>query len=665
MRKLLLAFCLMAVFPSTAWAVNATAAFVLPETVVTAGRVAEPASRAARMTTVITQEDLESRPGDTLAEVLASLPGVAVRQTSGAAKGAVADIRGMGDTAVSNVLVLVDGVRLNAPDLSGADLSSIPASMIERIEVVRGPAGVAYGDGAVAGVIQVFTKKAEAEPQAAVLARAGSFGAYEAQASGSGTSGSSRFTAQAGRSYTDGFRANGFLDARDLNVSLGHGFSFPEDSGLDVEARLSFHEDEYGLPGPLGREEALSEEGRRETRSPDDRGETRDLRLGLRLEGEVSDLGTVGLGLVHRSRDVAYVLGYSPLIAWDEQESGIDESSQELLLDWKNDWEFLGLEQNAALGLELRSTDYVREEPASDRRHNSLVRSAALFGRLETETAEDLFLRLGARQSLVDGRFRTDAQEEFAGQEYWRAGDETGKDWNKQALEAGLSWVPGLEWEAYLAGARSFRTPNVDELSLADEDLGPQHGWHLEAGAVWTPLVDLSLSASVFAMLVEDEIYYGEDPETGERFNRNYDEPTRRLGGEVSAEWQATDSLRLWAGASYTDARFEDSGEGIPLVPAFQASAGVECEALPGFFLTLDGLHESERLDGNDLDGSRYARLAGYELLNLGARYELGNFRVFAGVRNLRDEIYATAGYSEALYPMPGRSWCVGLEWTF
>ena len=69
------------------------------------------------------------------------------------------DIRGMGATAPNNVLVLVDGQRLNENDLTGADLSTIPMSQIERIEILRGGGAVRYGNGAVAGVVNIITKK--------------------------------------------------------------------------------------------------------------------------------------------------------------------------------------------------------------------------------------------------------------------------------------------------------------------------------------------------------------------------------------------------------------------------------------------------------------------------------------------------------------------------
>ena len=64
-------------------------------------------------------------------------------------KSASVDIRGFGETAPLNTLVLVDGRRVNEIDLSGVDWTQIPLDQIERIEIVRGAGSVLYGDNAL------------------------------------------------------------------------------------------------------------------------------------------------------------------------------------------------------------------------------------------------------------------------------------------------------------------------------------------------------------------------------------------------------------------------------------------------------------------------------------------------------------------------------------
>ena len=69
------------------------------------------------------------------------------------------DLRGFGETAQSNTLVLVDGRRINQADLSGTDWALIPIDRVKRIEIIRGGRGsILYGDNAAGGVISARTK---------------------------------------------------------------------------------------------------------------------------------------------------------------------------------------------------------------------------------------------------------------------------------------------------------------------------------------------------------------------------------------------------------------------------------------------------------------------------------------------------------------------------
>ncbi len=109
-----------------------------------------------RSISVLTDEALAGRPGLSFDEILQTIPGIEVQSRSGF--GAQGDILVRGST-FTQVLVLIDGVRLNDP-LTGHFNSYLPVSSaeIERIELIRGPAASIYGPDAVGGVINVITK---------------------------------------------------------------------------------------------------------------------------------------------------------------------------------------------------------------------------------------------------------------------------------------------------------------------------------------------------------------------------------------------------------------------------------------------------------------------------------------------------------------------------
>ena len=133
--------------------------------------------------TVITAQEIERSPGQTLQDVLAREPGIQTRNLFGMVNGASTsvDMRGFGAAGTSNTLVLINGRRLNDIDMAGVDFSAIPKNSIERIEITRGNSGaVLYGDGAVGGVINIVTKNAvDLPPSARVQAGFGSFNYLE------------------------------------------------------------------------------------------------------------------------------------------------------------------------------------------------------------------------------------------------------------------------------------------------------------------------------------------------------------------------------------------------------------------------------------------------------------------------------------------------------
>ncbi|QEZ90254.1 TonB-dependent receptor domain-containing protein [Aliarcobacter cibarius] len=112
---------------------------------------------------VITQEDLQKKPYNNLLDAVKDIEGVDIGETTDKTNNGQISIRGMG---ADYTLVLIDGKKQNnngdiyPNNFGGAQLASIPPlSMIERIEVIRGPMSTLYGSDAIGGVINVITKK--------------------------------------------------------------------------------------------------------------------------------------------------------------------------------------------------------------------------------------------------------------------------------------------------------------------------------------------------------------------------------------------------------------------------------------------------------------------------------------------------------------------------
>ena len=150
---------------ATIFAVPAAAdpGVTIPETVITATRTPTLAKDIPAGVTAISRAAIEASGATTLADVLATVPGLHVSPSGGPGGQASVFARG---TNSSHVLVLRDGMAVNdASDVSGAFNFGVDTlSDIERIEVIRGPMAALYGSGAIGGVINLISRRGTAGP---------------------------------------------------------------------------------------------------------------------------------------------------------------------------------------------------------------------------------------------------------------------------------------------------------------------------------------------------------------------------------------------------------------------------------------------------------------------------------------------------------------------
>ena len=139
--------------------ITAHAQSQLKEIVVTATRTAKPVGDVVADVTIIDKETIERAGAAGLADLLARIPGLEFYRQGGVGNATSVLMRG-GESR--HTAVLVDGVRLDSQNTSGGpNWNAIPLAQIDHIEIVRGPTSAVYGSDAVAGVIQIFTKKGE------------------------------------------------------------------------------------------------------------------------------------------------------------------------------------------------------------------------------------------------------------------------------------------------------------------------------------------------------------------------------------------------------------------------------------------------------------------------------------------------------------------------
>jgi iron complex outermembrane receptor protein len=140
--------------------------FDLGEIYVTAEK--PPAAQEVAVTTVITAEDIKATNSRTVAEALTYVPGVIV--SGGRKNQPNIQIRGLDQ---SRALILIDGVPYYETNYGKLDLNQIPVDNIAKIEVTKGDSSVLYGPNALAGVINIITKKPSDKPTAETFLEVG------------------------------------------------------------------------------------------------------------------------------------------------------------------------------------------------------------------------------------------------------------------------------------------------------------------------------------------------------------------------------------------------------------------------------------------------------------------------------------------------------------
>ncbi len=138
--------------------------------VITSDRSQESLARTARTTYVVTKDDIVRNGYLTVADALASVPGVEIERYGGFGSLSSISIRG---SSSAEVLVLLDGMPVAGSQIASIDLGQIPTNGIERIEVVEGGGSTLYGSGSMGGIVNIITSVPQFTRAAAAV---GSFG---------------------------------------------------------------------------------------------------------------------------------------------------------------------------------------------------------------------------------------------------------------------------------------------------------------------------------------------------------------------------------------------------------------------------------------------------------------------------------------------------------
>jgi iron complex outermembrane receptor protein len=642
-----------------------TAASEIPTVVVSAARTEQSTLTTPASITVITRKQIDDSGASHLADVLRGQGGVQIKDLYGDGSRATVDMRGFGDSAGSNTLILIDGRRLNNPDIASPDLNTIVLDDVERIELVQGSAGVLFGDQAVGGVINIITRKPGALRHSLKLS-AGSYNtvsvnAMTSQALDNGIN----YRVSLDARESDNYRDHNELSYLNGSAKLGYDYS----SGA-VFAELQYIDNDLNTPGALFASEVAEDRTQVNPSFATDysNSETTVGRVGLvqelssnwSFEGEVTSRKTDG----------------DFRISFAEAAPSIDNFTQNRKIEEFTP-RFIGFipalnKTMLTIGADAVESEYELSTSFGDQFNDQSQRSLYAQVIIPVNMVD---ITVGVRHASVDNDLR-----DAGAFVVYPDGVKIEDDVTVGTL--GLAIKANKNWRVLLRADQNYRFAKVEEFlqpaltpGSTPIELKTQEGVSLETGAEWSQGGNTA-KFIIYKLKLENEIAF--DPTVGLLgANINLDD-TERKGLITSGNWKATQRLGLSASYTYTDAEVTSgfaTGKAIPLVAEHSALLSSDYAISQSWQIFAEVVAISERVLGGDFSNT-LSKLPGYGLLNVKAEYNVSDFTFSGRVNNVLNKEYSDVGQlgydpnagfapAEAFYPSPEINFLLTAAWNF
>ena len=593
----------------------------LQEVVVTASHQPISLKQSGNAITVISANDIENSHASMVSDLLRDVPGLAVNR--GGVLGSTTQLRVRGSEG-NHVVVMIDGVEAN--DASQGDefnWAHLPVTSIERIEVVRGPQSALWGSDAVAGVINIMTRKANKPLQGGAYSEVGSHGtkhsgfdlgargdAYHINLSGSHLSADGENISRHG-GEEDSYRNT------TLNLNAGWqpldnlSFSF---TGRQTEGENEFDEiDSFitGLPQDADKESEFRQRFSRiqtDLSLFDDRWQQRlAVSVSRHNNDEFTDGSLTGDKSIRKKQ-------YSYLSA----------------LNWA------GNTQQLSFLAEHETEDFSQSGPVQfwgDPNQHRERRTDSLALEYRVTLWDDLTLAASVRH---------DDNDEF-------------QNANTRRFEASYT-LPNGDTRLRATYGTAIKNPTFTERFGFYTNFQGNPGLQPEESKSWELGVDqtlfdgsLSVGLTYFNARLENEIDgFVYDPMTFAFTAENLDGTSDRQGVEVTLDAMLTSTLDLKASYTYTDASQPDSGSDRDTDelrrPNHLGSISLNWSPVSPFNVNLNAQYNGSQQDmffPPWPQPSQVVKLDDYTLLNLTASYQLNQqLSFYTRLDNILDESY-------------------------
>ena len=571
----------------------------LRETIVTATRSAQPVEDVVADVTIIDRALIERSGAVGLADVLKRVPGVEISRTGGPAATTSVFLRGAESRFTA---VFIDGVRVDSQSTGGATWESIPLALIDRIEILRGPAGAVYGSDAMGGVIQLFTKRGEEGFAPFAGVGVGTYNTRKVDAGFSGATGGFDYALGLAYEKSDGFNARPIVTQnpdrdgyRSQSANLRLGFQVNQAHRLEATALTS--DSNSGYDNGLGK---------------DDRSLHNLQAIGLNWQAKWTDVWSTRLSVTD-SRD-RYETSPSPYLTLTNLRG----------YTLQNEFRLGSHLLTAALE---RKVDQLRNAPIDKGRSQDAVALGYSFA---------------SKSHSVQLNLRHDKDSEFGG---------------KTTGSAAYAYAFTPEWRASASAGTAFRAPTLYQRfsEYGVPTLVPESSRNVELGLRWSRS-DSSVGLVAYRSKVDNLISFVGAGTCVSPFGCYANTARAEYSGATLSASQMVGDVNLGASLDLQNPR--DLSTGKQLARRARQHGTLTADTRAGAWqLGAEAQFSGQRFD----DAANTRPLGGYSLLNLSASTPLAkDWTLLARVDNLADKRYELA----RTYATVGRSFYVGVKWA-
>lgn len=609
--------------------------FALDEYVVTANRIPQRIQDVNADVMVINSEDLERHSVQNIEEALRMLPGLEMLNY-GLRSYQINSVRLNG---TKSIVVLVDGVRINnmggvgqGNNFDGAQLDQLRnIDNIERIEVLRGAAGVMYGSDAKGGVINIITKDVNATK--------------------------TKISIAGGTYNTKQYKINTEFKKDKLGIRFG-AEKFQQGDTRDAE----------GLTWP---------------------GSVDDKSYNIRANYEFSEGNEMIVSYNKANNEFTDVYDY----IYDQNMNGEVEDTN-LQISLKTDFSD-NLKNTLSYGQRKYDHDidviYPNKNPGFVEKWGTHYKQTVISDELTKVFGDDKHILVGGFEYIKNEDTQKNADLEiesksFYLQDTWNITDKwnltggvriTGAEGLKNKIDtktfksASLGYRFDDKNNLYTSYHEYFILPNASILAdekYGNKDLKPEEGENIEIGYSHTFNDNAMIKATYFKREATNTVGWS----AGSGVYQNFDESV--TGWDINASFRAGKAWNFNLGFAQTDYDKDALDYTMIYLPKYTATVGVTYE-MDRWNVGLTGRAFIDRHKaGNDYyDNVKAFPSDSYWVWNIGAHYRMSdNLKIFARCNNLFNKLYAEHShvmFDEQIpgtwYSMPGRNFMIGCEYNF